>query len=337
MRMSTPTETAAVSSTQTFADAIRAAIADEMRVDANVFLMGEDVAARGGVFNVTEGLLAEFGEERVRDTPISEAAITAAAIGAAIGGMRPVLEIMFNDFLPLALDQLVNEAAKLHYMTGGQIHVPVTVRTTYGTARSAAAHHSQTLYAWLCHVPGLKVVAPSNPLDAYGLLRASIRDESPVVFFEDKVLYQQSTSEPFQQRAEHRLGVGNVVRLGRDVTVVALGRFVEMAIAVADELAPDLEVEIIDPRTLFPLDDELLVSSAKKTRRVIIIESGVRRFGLTAELAARIYEGAFDFLDAPVERLAAREVVIPFSPALEPEVLPEQDDLRAAIIGLIGK
>jgi len=333
--MSTPTEIAAPA-TYTFAEAIRAAIADEMRADPKVFLMGEDVAARGGVFNVTEGLLAEFGELRVRDTPISEAAITAAAIGAAIGGMRPVLEIMFNDFLPLALDQLVNEAAKFHYMTGGQITVPITVRTSYGIARSGAAHHSQTLYAWLCHVPGLKVVAPSNALDAYGLLRDSIRDESPVVFFEDKTLYQQATTHPFEERATDRLGIANVVRPGRDVTVIAIGRFVSMAVAVAEELAPDLEVEVVDPRTLFPLDDELLVSSAKKTQRVIIAESGVRRFGVAAELAARIYEGAFDFLDAPVERLAAREVVIPFSPALEPEVLPTQDDLRHAIVGLAG-
>jgi pyruvate/2-oxoglutarate/acetoin dehydrogenase E1 component len=334
--LSTPTKTATVAETLTFAAAVRSAIADEMRADKRVFLMGEDIGARGGVFNVTEGLLAEFGEKRIRDTPISEAAITAAAIGAAIGGMRPVLEIMFNDFLPLALDQLVNEAAKLHYMTGGQIAVPLTVRTAFGPARSAAAHHSQTLYAWLCHVPGLKVVAPSNPLDAYGLLRASIADPGPVVFFEDKTLYQNSTTEPLEPSPD-RLGLAKIVRPGTDVTVVAIGRFVPMALALAEELAPDMDIEVVDPRTLYPLDADTLIASARKTRRVLVVESGVKRFGVTAELASQIYEGAFDYLDAPVERLAARDVVIPFSPTLEAAVLPDLEELRNAVLTLGAK
>jgi pyruvate/2-oxoglutarate/acetoin dehydrogenase E1 component len=331
--MSTSAETITASAATTFGEAIRAAIADEMRDDERVFMLGEDIGARGGVFNVTEGLLAEFGEQRIRDTPISEAAITAAAIGAAIAGMRPVLEIMFNDFLPLALDQLVNEAAKLHYMTGGQIRVPVTVRTTYGTARSAAAHHSQTLYAWLCHVPGLKVVAPSSAADAYALLRASIKDDGPVVFFEDKMLYQETASEQVED-VEVRLGSAKVVREGGDVTIVAIGRFVPISLAVAEELSPEVDVEVVDPRTLYPLDVETLVASARKTRRVLVVECGVRRFGVSAELAARIYEGAFDYLDAPVERLASQEVVIPFSPALEPEVLPKPELVRAAVLDL---
>ena len=329
--MSTRTDADVAAATITYADAVRRALADEMRADDAVFLMGEDVGARGGVFNVTEGLLGEFGAERVRDTPISEAGITAAAVGAAVGGRRPVLEIMFNDFLPLALDQLVNEGAKLHYMTGGQITVPVTVRTTYGLARSGAAHHSQTLYAWLCHVPGLKVVAPSAADDAYAVLRAAIRDPGPVVFFEDKGLY----AVPFpswQHVPDAQLGTARVRRPGTHVTVVAIGRFVQMALAVAEDLAPGIDVEVIDPRTLYPLDDATLLASAQKTGRVIVIEGGVRRFGVAAEIAARVTEGAFDFLDAPVQRLAAREVVIPFSAPLEACVQPTSDDLRGAIL-----
>lgn len=335
--MSTSTEPLVPAAAFTFADAVRSAVADEMRDDDRVFLLGEDVGRRGGVFNVTEGLIDEFGERRIRDTPISEAAITAAAVGAAIGGMRPVLEIMFNDFLPLALDQLVNEAAKLHYMTGGQIRVPVTVRTAYGTARSAAAHHSQTLYAWLCHVPGLKVVVPSNPSDAYALLRTSIRDEGPVVFFEDKMLYQQSTIGPLPDASDTPLGSANVVRQGSEVTIIAIGRFVPMAVELADALSADVDVEVVDPRTLYPLDVATLVASARKTRRVLVVEAGVRRFGVSAELAAQISEEAFDYLDAPVKRLAAQEVVIPFSPSLEPEVLPTQERLREAVLQLAGR
>ena len=330
--MSTSVETTEGSRTVSFAEAIRAALRDAMREDEGVFLIGEDIGAPGGVFNVTQGLFAEFGAERVRDTAIAEQGITSAAVGAAIGGMRPVLEIMFNDFMALALDQLANEAAKLHYMTGGQLTVPLTVRTAYGPASSGAGHHSQTLYAWFCHVPGLKVVVPSNPVDAYGLLRASIDYDGPVVFFEDKQLYQQTTTEPLSGKAE-RLGVAKVGRVGADVTVVAIGRYVPVALALAGELAPDIDIEVIDPRTLFPLDEETIIASARKTRRVVVIESGVRRFGVSSEIATRIYEGAFDYLDAPVERLAAREVVIPFSPALEAAVLPTKGDLERAILG----
>ena len=328
-----PVESSKRRQAMSFADAIRAALREAMQEDKRVFLIGEDIGVPGGVFNVTNGLFAEFGAERVRDTPIAEQGITSAAVGAAIGGMRPVLEIMFNDFLALALDQLANEAAKLHYMTGGQITVPLTVRTACGPASSGAGHHSQTLYAWCCHVPGLKVVVPSNPLDAYSLLRASIADEGPVVFFEEKLLYQQTTDEPLPA-GEDRLGVAKVAREGNDVTVVAIGRYVSMALELAEELASEIDLEVVDPRTLFPLDEETIVRSARKTRRVVVVESGVRRFGVSSELATRIYEGAFDYLDAPVERLAAREVIVPFSPALEAAVFPTKDDLRRAVLTL---
>jgi len=333
--LSTPTETTVATETLSYADGIRLALRDAMRDDERVFLLGEDIGAPGGVFNVTAGLQEEFGADRVRDTPIAEAGITAAAVGAAIGGMRPVVEIMFDDFITLALDQITNEAAKLHYMTGGQITVPMTVRTPYGPSRSGAGHHSQTLYAWLCHVPGVKVVAPSNPFDAYSLLRASIEDEGPVVFFEDKMLYQTSSTGTLAPNGD-RLGSARVVRPGNDVTVVAIGRYVPLALELAEELAPEVDVEVIDPRTLFPLDEEAILESARKTRRVAIIESGVRKFGVASEIATRIYDGAFDYLDAPVERLAGRDVVIPFSPSLESMALPTKDDLRRTVLALKG-
>jgi pyruvate/2-oxoglutarate/acetoin dehydrogenase E1 component len=331
----TPAETTVATETLSYADGIRLALRDAMRDDERVFLLGEDIGAPGGVFNVTAGLQEEFGADRVRDTPIAEAGITAAAVGAAIGGMRPVVEIMFNDFLTLALDQIANEAAKLHYMTGGQITVPMTVRAPYGPSRSGAGHHSQTLYAWLCHVPGVKVVAPSNPFDAYSLLRASIEDQGPVVFFEDKMLYQTSSAGTLAREGD-RLGVARVARPGNDVTVVAIGRYVPLALELAEELASEVDVEVIDPRTLFPLDEETILASAMKTRRVAIIESGVRKFGVASEIATRVYDGAFDYLDAPVVRIAARDVVIPFSPSLESAALPTKDDLRRAVLALGG-
>ena len=318
----------------TFAAALGAALRHEMLADERVVVLGEDVGRHGGIFQVTSGLIEEFGAERVLDTPIAEQGVTAAAVGAALAGLRPVLEVMFNDFATLALDQIVNEAAKMRYMTGGQVTVPLTVRTTTGTARSAAAHHSQSLYAWFCHVPGLSVVLPSTPQDAYGLLRTAIRHQAPVVVFEDKQLYQHKGQVDLDTLVP--LGSARVARSGRDVTVIATGRYVPMAVEVAETLAPAIEVEVLDPRSLWPLDTETILSSARRTRRVVVVDAGARRYGVTAELAALVSEGAFDYLDAPVVRVAGREVVIGFSPPLEQAAIPGADDIRHAVLGLAG-
>jgi pyruvate/2-oxoglutarate/acetoin dehydrogenase E1 component len=295
-------------------EAIHDTLAEELRADERVVVLGEDVGRHGGIFQVTKDLIEEFGPERVLDTPIAEQGVSAAAVGAALAGLRPVLEVMFNDFATLAMDQVVNEAAKMRYMTGGQVTVPLTVRTTTGTARSAAAHHSQSLYAWFCHVPGLSVVLPSTPQDAYGLLRSSIRRDAPVVVFEDKQLYQRKGTVDLDTLVP--LGSASVVRPGRDVTVIATGRYVPMAVEVAEALAPAVEVEVLDPRTLWPLDADTILESARRTRRVVVVD--------------------FDHLDAPVVRVAGREVVIPFSPPLEQAAVPGADDIRAAVLGLTG-
>jgi len=307
-----------------------------MLVDDRVILLGEDIGRHGGIFGVTAGLIDEFGPLRVIDTPISELGITAAAVGAAVGGLRPVLEIMFDDFMTLAMDQLCNEAAKMRYMTGGQVSVPLTVRTTCGTARSAAAHHSQSLYAWLCHVPGLRVVFPSTPQDAYGLLRTSIRDDNPIVFFEDKQLYQQKGNVDLNGEPAP-IGKLRVHRPGRDVTLVATGRYVPIALSVAEDLKTEVDLEVIDPRSLSPLDVEGLLASAQKTRKVVLVDGGVLQFGITAEIAATLYTGAFDYLDVPIERVAGRHVVIPFSPPLEQASIPSQVDIRTAVLRVMGR
>jgi acetoin:2,6-dichlorophenolindophenol oxidoreductase subunit beta len=321
--------------TMSFAQAINAAIRREMEADDRVILMGEDVGHHGGIFGVTAGLLDTFGPGRVIDTPISEQGIAGAAVGAAIAGLRPVLEIMFNDFMTLAMDQLTNEAAKLRYMTGGQMTVPLTVRTTHGTARSAAAHHSQSLYVWLCHVPGLKVVLPSSPQDAYGLMRSAIRDDNPIVFFEDKQLYQNKGEVNLSQESE-QIGRARIVRHGDDATVVATGRFVALAVAAAEALRETVDLEVIDPRTLLPLDVETIMASVRRTRRVVVVDGGVRQYGITAEIAATIYEHAFGELDAPIERVAGRNVVIPFSPTLEAAAIPSSIDIEQAIRRVAG-
>ena len=330
--MSTPeVQSAAATETTaelTVAHAIRAALRDEMAADERVIVLGEDVGHHGGIFQVTEGLLGEFGSDRVIDTPISEIGVAAAAVGAAVGGLRPVLEIMFNDFMTLSVDQLVNEAAKMRYMTGGQITVPLTVRTTCGTARSAAAHHSQSLYAWLCHVPGLKVVFPSTAQDSYSLTRAAMADDSTVVLFEDKSLYATKGTVDFT--VEVPIGAARVHRTGTDVTVIATGRYVSAALELADDIA-GIDVEVVEPRTLAPLDVRTLVESVRKTRRAVVVDGGVRSFGISAEIAATLYAEAFDHLDAPIERVGGREVVIPFSPPLEAAAIPAAADIRSAI------
>src|ERR1700730_10466497 len=304
----------------TFAQAVREALAEEMRRDPTVCIIGEDVAEAGTPFKVLSGLVEEFGKERVIDTPISEAGFT--GVGAAMTGMRPVVDIMFGDFLTLTMDQMVTQAAKVHYMSGGKWKVPMVMRTTLGATRRSAAQHSQSLHAWFSHVPGLKVVLPSTPYDAKGLLKAAIRDENPVVFFEDKMMYKSKGPVP-QDDYTIPLGVADVKREGDDITLVATSSMVQVALGAAILLEKEgISAEVVDPRTTWPLDEKTLIESAKKTSRVIVLDEGYGRYGVTAELAAVIAEGAFYDLDAPVKRMGAMHVPIPFSPPLEDATVP---------------
>jgi pyruvate dehydrogenase E1 component beta subunit len=273
------------------------------------------VAEAGTPFKVLAGLVEEFGTERVLDTPISEAGFTGLAVGAAMTGLRPVVDIMFGDFITLTMDQMVNQAAKVHYMSGGKWKVPMVLRTTLGASRRSAAQHSQSLHAWFSHIPGLKVVLPSTPYDAKGLLKTAIRDENPVVFFEDKMMYKLKGTVPAEEYTIP-LGVADVKRTGRDVTIVATSSMVQVALGAANLLAE------IDPRTTWPLDEHTLVESAKKTSRAIVVDEGYARYGVTGEIASVIAEGAFHYLDAPVRRIGARHVPIPFSPPLEDATVP---------------
>jgi acetoin:2,6-dichlorophenolindophenol oxidoreductase subunit beta len=333
--MSTPTEGREV----TFAQAINEAMHEEMARDSSVFVMGEDVAVAGGVYKLTRGLLDAFGPERVRDTPISEAAIAGLAVGAAMTGMRPIAEIMFGDFLALVMDQLVNQAAKVHYMSGGSLRVPLVIRTTMGAGRRAAAQHSQSLCAWLAHIPGLKVVLPSTPFDAKGLLKTAVRDNNPVIFFEDKMMYQKKGLLP-EGSADYTVPFGSaeVKRSGTDVTVIATSSMVHVALEAADGLAHEgIAAEVIDPRTLTPLDEETLIQSVKKTSRCIVVDEGYQRFGATAEIAAVVGEKAFYYLDAPVHRIGAMDVPIPFSPALEDQTIPSPETVMTVARKLMGR
>jgi pyruvate/2-oxoglutarate/acetoin dehydrogenase E1 component len=308
----------------TFAEAIRLALAEEMRRDPTVFIIGEDIGWGGGVFKVTAGLIDEFGPQRVIDSPISEAAIAGVGVGAAVTGMRPIVEIMFGDFITLAMDQIVNQAAKFRYMTGGQARVPMVVRTTLGAGRSSAAQHSQSLYAWLAHIPGLKVIIPSTPYDAKGLLKSAIRDDNPVVFYEDKMMYKLTGPVPLDDYTIP-IGVADVKRRGDDVTLVATSSMVHVANQAADLLAQEgISVELVDPRCLKPLDIETVLASVRKTGRALVVDEGYHSYGITAEIAALISDLAFDDLDAPVQRLGAMDVPIPFSPALEFETIPTE-------------
>jgi acetoin:2,6-dichlorophenolindophenol oxidoreductase subunit beta len=321
----------------TFAQAIREALAEEMRRDATVCILGEDVAEAGTPFKVLSGLVEEFGKDRVVDTPISEAGFTGLAVGAAMTGMRPVVDIMFGDFITLTMDQMVNQAAKVHYMSGGKWKVPMVMRTTMGATRRSAAQHSQSLHAWFCHVPGLKVVLPSTPYDAKGLLKAAIRDENPVVFFEDKMMYKLKGSVPADDYTVP-LGVADVKRLGRDITLVATSSMVQVALGAAvllDEVG--ISAEVVDPRTMWPLDEKTLIESVKKTSRAIVIDEGYERYGVTAELASVIASGAFYDLDAPVKRMGAMHVPIPFSPPLEDATVPTEQTVFEVARGLCGR
>ena len=301
----------------TFAKAVNEALAEELRRDQNVFLLGEDVAEAGTPFKVLSGLVEEFGTERIIDTPISEAGFTGIAVGAAMTGSRPVVDLMFGDFLTLVMDQLVNQAAKIHYMSGGKLKVPMVLRTNLGATRRSGAQHSQSLHAWLAHIPGLKLALPSSPSDAKGLLKTAIRDDNPVVIIEDKLMYQAKGMVPDDEYLVP-FGKANILRDGKDLTLIGTSSMVQVAVEASDLLKEHgISSDVIDPRTLVPLDEESLVESAKKTGRIIIIDEGHQNFGVTAELAGRISEKAFYHLDAPVQRMGAMDVPVPFSPVLE--------------------
>jgi pyruvate/2-oxoglutarate/acetoin dehydrogenase E1 component len=333
--MSSPTE--ARTRELTFAQAVNEALAEELRREPTVFVIGEDVAEAGTPFKVLAGLVEEFGPQRVIDSPISEPGITGLGLGAAMTGMRPVVDIMFGDFLTLIMDQVVNQAAKIHYMSGGTMKAPLTIRTTLGASRRSAAQHSQSLHAWVAHVPGLKVCLPATPADAKGLMKSAIRDDNPVLLFEDKMGFTVKGHVP---DGEHLvpIGVADVKREGEDVTMIATSSMVYVALAAAEELEQlGVSVEVVDPRTIAPLDRETLIASAKKTGRVIVIDEGHQSYGASAELAAVVAEGAFWHLDMPVRRLGAMDVPIPFSPVLEDETVPTPERAIDAALELVGR
>ncbi|MDQ0191205.1 alpha-ketoacid dehydrogenase subunit beta [Alicyclobacillus cycloheptanicus] len=322
----------------TYQEAVREAMSQLMREDERVFLMGEDIGIYGGAFGVSRGMIEEFGPERIRNTPISEAAITGAAVGAALTGMRPIMELQFSDFVTIAMDQLVNQAAKLRYMYGGKASVPMVVRAPGGSGTGAAAQHSQSLEAWLAHVPGLKVVQPATAYDAKGLLRAAVEDNNPVIFYEHKLLYGTKSEVP-EEPYTIPIGKGDIKRAGRDVTVVATSIMVHKALHAAEVLEKDgISVEVVDPRTLVPLDTELILNSVKKTSRVVVVYEAVKRGGYGAEIVSTIVESdAFDYLDAPVVRLGGKEIPIPQNPELEKHAVPQVDDIVTAIRKMMRK
>jgi pyruvate dehydrogenase E1 component beta subunit len=321
----------------TMAEAIREALAEEMRRDDRVFILGEDVAEAGTPFKVLSGLVKEFGPERVMDTPISEAGFTGVGLGSAMTGMRPVVDIMFGDFLFIALDQIANQAAKVHYMSGGKLKAPMTIRTTLGATRRSAAQHSQSLHALVSHIPGLKVALPSTPYDAKGLMKTAIRDDNPVVIFEDKMMYTVKGPVPDEDYTIP-FGEADIKRAGDDVTLVATSSMVYVALAAADILERSgIAAEVVDPRTTVPLDERTLIDSAIKTGRVIVIDEGYQRYGVTGEIASVIAEGAFYHLDAPVRRMGAMDVPIPFSPALEDLTVPTPERVAEAAEALCRK
>jgi pyruvate/2-oxoglutarate/acetoin dehydrogenase E1 component len=320
-----------------YREAVRDALSRAMREDENVFIMGEDIAEMGGSMGVTQGMLAEFGPDRVRNTPISEMAIVGAGIGAAMQGMRPVVEIMYEDFLTISLEQIVNQAAKHRYMSGGQLKVPLTVRTQGGAGWSPGAQHAQQLEAWLVHIPGLKVVFASTPTDVRGLLWSSIYEDNPVVFFEHRTLYGLKEDMP-EELEPIPLGKARIHREGEDVTVVATGRLVHESLAAAAEAEKEgISVEVFDPRTLQPLDEQALIDSVKKTNRCVVAHEAVTRMGYGAEIAAVVQYGAFDWLDAPIERVGARFVPLPFAPVMEEFVVPHSADVLQAIRRTVGR
>jgi pyruvate dehydrogenase E1 component beta subunit len=320
-----------------FLEALNEALRQEMERDPAVIVMGEDVGVYGGVFGVTKGLLEKFGFERVIDTPISEAGFIGAAVGAAATGLRPVVELMFVDFFGVAMDQIYNQAAKMRYMFGGKIKVPITIRTTIGGGLSAAAQHSQVLYSIFAHVPGLKVVVPSTPYDAKGLLISSIRDDNPVMFFEHKLLYPIKGPVPEEPYAIP-LGKADVKREGSDVTVIGLALTVHQALEAADILAKEgISVEVIDPRTIVPFDKEAILKSVRKTGKVVIVDEDYDRCGFASWVAAIIADEAFEYLDAPIKRVTTPNIPIPFSPPLEKHILPSTEKIIRAVETVVRK
>ncbi len=316
----------------TYREAVRDALSRAMREDEDVFIMGEDIAEMGGSMGVTQGMLAEFGPERVRNTPISEIAIVGTGIGAAMQGMRPVVEIMYQDFLTLSMEQLVNQAAKHRTMSGGQLKVPLTVRTQGGAGWSPGAQHAQQLEAWFVHVPGLKVAFPSTPEDVRGLLWSSIYDDNPVIFFEHRLLYPLKGEVP-DELEPIPFGKARVMREGSDVTVIAIGRMVPEALQAAKQAEEEegISVEVIDPRTLLPLDEDTILDSVRKTTRCVTAHEAVTRGGFGAELAAVVQAEAFDYLDAPIERVGAKFAPLAFAPAMEQWAIPHAADVLEAV------
>lgn len=315
----------------TFREAIREALIEEMESNPLVFILGENIAKQGGVYQVTKGILDKFGKERVLDMPISESGFVGAAVGAALLGTRPVVDLMFNDFLPLAMDHIVNHAAKMRYMYGGKARVPMVIRTFFGAGTSAGCSHSQSLEAWVTHCPGLKVVMPSTPADAKGLLKTAIRDDDPVIFFEHRLLYATKSGVP-DGEFFIPLGQADVKREGKDITVVATGLMVQKALEAAVELNKEgIEIEVLDPRTLHPLDCEALVNSVKKTGRLLIAHEACKTGGIGGEIAAIVAKEAFGYLDAPIERICAPDIPVPFSPPLESYYIPKKEDIVATV------
>ena len=320
-----------------YREAVRDALSQAMRRDDDVFIMGEDIAEMGGSMGVTQGMLDEFGPERVRNTPISEMVLVGCAIGAAMQGMRPVAEVMYEDFLTLATEQIVNQAAKHRYMSGGQLKVPVTIRTQGGAGWSPGAQHAQQLEAWFVHIPGLKVVFPSTASDVRGLLWSAIYDDNPVVFFEHRTLYGLKEDVP-EELEPIPIGKARIHREGAGVTVIATGRLVHESLAAAEQVEQEgVSVEVVDPRTLQPLDEDTIVGSVKKTNRAVVAHEAVTRMGFGAEVAAVIQHQAFDWLDAPVERVGAKFLPLPFAPVMEEFVVPHQAEVYEAIMRTVGR
>ena len=321
----------------TLSQAVNEAIAEEMRLDETIFLLGEDVAEAGTPFKILSGLVEEFGTDRIIDTPISEPGFTGIAVGAAMTGSRPIVDLMFGGFLFLVMDQLCNQAAKTHYMSGGKLNVPMVLRTNLGATRRSAAQHSQSLHALVAHIPGIKVALPSSAYEAKGLLKSAIRDNNPVVIFEDKLMYQDKSEVP-EEEYLIPFGQANIVREGVDITLVGTSSMVQVAEKAADILFKEgISAEVIDPRTIVPLDEETILSSVRKTSRAIVIDEGHQSYGVTAEIASRISEGAFYHLDAPVQRMGAMDVPVPFSPALEDLTVPTPESVAARASALVRK
>lgn len=316
----------------TYLEAVREAMTQKMHQDPDVFILGEDIGVYGGAFGVTRGMIEEFGPERVRNTPISESAIAGAAVGSALTGMRPILELQFSDFITIATDQIVNQAAKIRYMYGGKGKVPLVLRTPAGSGTGAAAQHSQSLEAWMVHIPGLKVVQPSTAYDAKGLLISAIEDDNPVIFYEHKLLYRTKNEVP-EEMYTIPLGKADIKRKGMDVTVIATAIMVHKTLEAAKELEKEgIDIEVIDPRTLVPFDIETIVSSVSKTGRCVIVHEAVKRGGVGGEIAGMIAESeAFDYLDAPIQRLGGRAVPIPYNPKLERAAIPQVEDIIRAV------